>query len=109
MIAHILFHMETTDNMRDTRCFTRAFPPLWSCDLIVSTLTRDPKWPLALLRQLSRQAPDVTAAIAGGKGWLLRLAGRAAMRAKQISIDPDGRILERARSKPYGAPARFRH
>ena len=67
MIAHILFHMESTDNtLRDAQNFTPAFPLLWAYDLIVATLTRESKWRFALLQQLNPQPLDVIADLGCG-------------------------------------------
>jgi len=100
VIARILFGMETADNLvRDTRNFTPAFPLLWAYDLIVATLTRESTWRRTLLRQLDPQPPDVIADIGCGTGSFLKLVGQNAARAKLIGMDPDSRILQRARRK----------
>lgn len=85
---------------REMRNFTPAFPLLWAYDLIIAALTREATWRRALLRQLNPQAADVIADIGCGTGTFLKLIGRTAKkRPKLIGIDPDDRILKRARRK----------
>ena len=83
----------------DVRDFTPALPLLWTYDLAVASLTRESVWRRALLRQLNPQPTDVIADVGCGTGSFLVLAGKAAPSARLIGIDPDERILERARRK----------
>jgi ubiquinone/menaquinone biosynthesis C-methylase UbiE len=84
------------DNNRD---FTPALPFLWAYDLVVAADTRERVWRGALLRQLDPRSSDVIADIGCGTGSFLALLGRAAKSAKLIGVDPDERILRRARRK----------
>lgn len=102
-------HMETTDNaLRTPRNFTPAFPLLWAYDLVVAAVTRETAWRQALLRQLDPQATDVIADLGCGTGSFLKLVGSVAGRATLIGVDPDERILERARRKLSAAQSPVR-
>jgi len=82
--------------MRD---FTPAFPLLWVYDLIVAASARERTWRDALLRQLDPRPSDIIADIGCGTGSFLALLGRTARPARLIGVDPDDRILHRARRK----------
>jgi ubiquinone/menaquinone biosynthesis C-methylase UbiE len=79
--------------------FTPALPWLWAYDLSVTADTRERIWRGAFLRQLDPQPSDVIADIGCGTGSFLTLLGRTAKCAKLIGVDPDERILRRARRK----------
>ena len=64
--------------MPSERDFTPAFPLLWAYDLIVAADNRERTWRGAFLRQLDPQPSDIIA---------------------DIGVDPDDRILRRARRK----------
>ena len=85
--------------MATERDFTPALPLLWAYDLIVAADTRERTWRRALLRQLDPQPSDIIADIGCGTGSLLALLGRTAKWEKLIGVDPDLRILRRARRK----------
>jgi len=85
--------------MPDGRDFTPALPVLWAYDFIVAVFTRERTWRRALLRQLDPRPFDVIADIGCGTGSFLALLGRTAKSAKLIGVDPDDRILRRARRK----------
>jgi len=89
--------------MRDEHDFTPAFPFLWAYDLIVAALGRESTWRGAFVRQLDPRPSDVIADIGCGTGSLLALLGRSEKRAKLIGVDPDDRILGRARRKLQAA------
>jgi ubiquinone/menaquinone biosynthesis C-methylase UbiE len=92
--------MELSDRtMGNERDFTPALPLLWAYDFIVAAFTRERTWRVAFLRQLAPRPSDVIADIGCGTGSLLALLGRAAKSATLIGVDPDERILRRARSK----------
>lgn len=84
------------DNNRD---FTPALPLLWAYDLVVAADTRERVWRGALLRQLDPRPSDVIVDVGCGTGTFLALLGRNAKSAKLIGVDPDERILRRARRK----------
>ena len=91
----------TIHNQRD---FTPAFPFLWAYDLIVAAFwsgTHMAWRPLtsALLRQLGPRPSDIIADIGCGTGSFLALLGGTAKWARLIGVDPDDRILHRARLK----------
>jgi ubiquinone/menaquinone biosynthesis C-methylase UbiE len=85
--------------MANERDFTRALPLLWAYDLIVAASTRERTWRGAFLRQLDPRPSDIIADIGRGTGSFLVLLGRTAKWAKLIGVDPDDRILRRARHK----------
>jgi SAM-dependent methyltransferase len=92
--------MELDDRpMHSERDFTPAFPLLWAYDLIVAAFGRERTWRGALLRQVDPRPSDIIADIGCGTGSFLALLGGAAQCAKLIGVDPDDRILHRARSK----------
>jgi ubiquinone/menaquinone biosynthesis C-methylase UbiE len=92
--------MEMTDRrLRAKRDFTPALPLLWAYDLIVAALAWEAKWRVALLRQLDPRPSDIIADIGCGTGSFLALVGASARSARLIGIDPDHRILLRARRK----------
>jgi ubiquinone/menaquinone biosynthesis C-methylase UbiE len=82
-----------------TRDFTPAVPLLWTYDLIIAAFTREARWRGALLRQLAPQPADVIADLGCGTGSFLALLGQSPRPARLIGIDPDERILQRARRK----------
>src|SRR5215472_10809542 len=84
---------------RTMRDFTPAFPLLWVYDLIVAASARERTWRDALLRQLDPRPSDIIADIGCGTGSFLALLGRTARPARLIGVDPDDRILHRARRK----------
>jgi ubiquinone/menaquinone biosynthesis C-methylase UbiE len=88
--------------MPNERDFTPAFPFLSAYDFIVA-VGREQTWRGALLRQLAPQPTDIIADIGCGTGSFLALLGRTAKWAKLIGVDPDDRILRRARRKLEGA------
>jgi ubiquinone/menaquinone biosynthesis C-methylase UbiE len=77
----------------------RHCPFLWAYDFIVAVFTRERTWRRAFLRQLDPCPSDVIADIGCGTGSFLALLGRTAKSAKLIGVDPDDRILRRARRK----------
>jgi ubiquinone/menaquinone biosynthesis C-methylase UbiE len=85
--------------MPNERDFTPAFPFLWAYDLAVAADRRERTWRGALLRQLDPRPSDIVADIGCGTGSFLALLGRTAKWAKLIGVDPDDRILRRARHK----------
>jgi ubiquinone/menaquinone biosynthesis C-methylase UbiE len=85
--------------MRNERDFTPAFPFLWAYDLIVAAFGRERTWRGAFLRQLDPRPSDIIADIGCGTGSFLALLGRTAKLPKLIGVDPDDRILRRARRK----------
>jgi ubiquinone/menaquinone biosynthesis C-methylase UbiE len=91
--------MKVSDKtMANERDFTPAFQLLWAYDFIVA-VGRERTWRGAFLRQLDPQPSDIIADIGCGTGSFLALLGRTAKWAKLIGIDPDDRILRRARRK----------
>jgi SAM-dependent methyltransferase len=84
---------------RDERDFTPALPLLWAYDGIVAGFTREATWRGALLRQLDPRPGDVIADLGCGTGSFLTLVGTIGTAAKLIGVDPDDRILSRARHK----------
>jgi len=92
--------MEMSDRTtRNERDFTPAFPLLCAYDLIVAASARERTWRGAFLQQLDPRASDIIADIGCGTGSFLALLGRTAKSAKLIGVDPDERILRRARRK----------
>lgn len=92
--------MELTDKTPPPqRDFTPAVPLLWAYDLIVAAFTREATWRGALLRQLAPGRGDVIADLGCGTGSFLALLGRETRPALLIGVDPDPRILQRARRK----------
>lgn len=89
------------------RDFTPAVPLLWAYDLVVAAVTRESRWRAALLRQLDPRPADVIADLGCGTGSFLALLGGGARPRRLIGIDPDPRILLRARRKlgAAGVPA----
>lgn len=81
------------------RDFTPAVPLLWAYDPIVAAFTREDRWRSALLRQLHPVEGDVIADVGCGTASFLALLGKTAGQAKLIGIDPDDRILLKARAK----------
>jgi ubiquinone/menaquinone biosynthesis C-methylase UbiE len=92
--------MEMSDRtIRKKRDFTPAFPFLWAYDFIVAVDTREHTWRGTFLRQLDPRPSDIIADIGCGTGSFLALLGRTAKCAKLMGVDPDDRILRRARRK----------
>jgi ubiquinone/menaquinone biosynthesis C-methylase UbiE len=92
--------MEISDRaMRNELDFTPAFPFLSAYDLIVAAFGRERTWRGALLRQLDPRPSDIIADIGCGTGSFLALLAGTAKWAKLIGVDPDDRILHRARRK----------
>jgi ubiquinone/menaquinone biosynthesis C-methylase UbiE len=92
--------MKVSDRtIRKERDFTPALPLLWAYDLIVAAFTRERTWRGAFLRQLDPRPSDIIADIGCGTGSFLALLGRTAKWTKLIGVDPDDRILRRARRK----------
>ena len=91
------------------RDYVPAAPQLWLYDSLIAALTRESRWRGALLRQIDPKAEDLIADIGCGTGTLLALIGRTARSAVLIGVDPDERILERARRKvaDAGVSVRF--
>jgi len=85
--------------MRNERDVTPAFPFLWAYDAIVAAFGRERTWRDAFLRQLDPQPSDIIADIGCGTGSFLALLGGTAKWVKLIGVDPDDRILHRARRK----------
>ena len=81
------------------RDFTPAVPFLWTYDLIIAALTRESTWRGALLRQVNPQPEDVIADLGCGTASFLAMLGKRMTPARLIGVDPDERILERARRK----------
>jgi ubiquinone/menaquinone biosynthesis C-methylase UbiE len=95
-----VIYMEINDRtIHNEREFTPAFPLLWAYDLIVAAVGRERTWRGAFLRQLDPRPSDIIADIGCGTGTFLALLGRTAKWAKLIGVDPDDRILWRARRK----------
>jgi ubiquinone/menaquinone biosynthesis C-methylase UbiE len=80
------------------RDFTPAAPLLKAYDALAA-FTRESKWRTALLRQLNPRESNVIADVGCGTASFLILLGRQVKTARLIGIDPDGDILERARSR----------
>jgi cyclopropane fatty-acyl-phospholipid synthase-like methyltransferase len=98
--TRILIHMKTTStDLREARDFTPALPLLWAYDAIVAAFTRETLWRGTLLRQLDARSGDVIADLGSGTGSFLVLAATRQPAAQFIGIDPDDRILKRARRK----------
>src|SRR6516225_5217114 len=85
--------------MPNERDFTPAMRLLWAYDLTVAAFTRERTWRGAFLRQLDPRPSDIIADIGCGTGSFLALLGGTAKWAKLIGVDPDDRILGRARRK----------
>ncbi|SEM34022.1 Ubiquinone/menaquinone biosynthesis C-methylase UbiE [Variovorax sp. YR750] len=88
--------------LRPSRDFTPAVPVLGAYDPIVSLFTQERRWRSALLSQLAPKPGEVIADIGCGTGSflvLLALLGKDAAPGQLVGIDPDERILERARRK----------
>ena len=86
----------TSATPRGKRDFTPALPLLWAYDLIVAAFTRESTWRGALLRQLDVRPSDVIVDLGCGTGsFLVLLGGKASLHG----IDPDERVLLRARRK----------
>jgi SAM-dependent methyltransferase len=81
------------------RDFTPAVPLLWTYDPIVAAFTREDRWRSALLHQLHPVEGDVIADVGCGTASFLALLGKSASPAKLIGIDPDDKILAKARAK----------
>jgi len=93
-------YMKVRDMMMATeRDFVPALSWLWAYDLVTAADPRERRWRRALLRQMDPRPSDVVADIGCGTGTFLALLGRTAKCAKLIGIDPDERILHRARRK----------
>src|SRR5262249_5651269 len=84
------------------RDFVPAAPQLWAYDLLCLLLTRASRWRGALLRQIDPRPGDVIADVGCGTGSQMKLLGQSCPSATLIGIDPDPRILERARRKIAG-------
>ncbi|MBO9708128.1 MAG: methyltransferase domain-containing protein [Caulobacter sp.] len=84
---------------RQPRDFTPALPLLGIYDFTIATLTRERVWRSALLRQLNPQPGETIADLGCGTASFLALVGRQAGGARLVGVDPDARILERARRK----------
>jgi len=87
---------QTSGQARD---FTPALPLLRAYDFTVATFTRESVWRSALLRQLDPRESDVIADLGCGTASFLALVGKAATPVRLIGIDPDDRILAKARAK----------
>lgn len=99
-------HMnKPADTPRD---FTPALPLLGAYDLIIATLTREATWRGALLQQVNPQATDIIADLGCGTASFLALLAKAEPQAKLTGIDPDERILKRARHKLGNAKVTLR-
>ena len=82
------------------RDFTPAVPLLWTYDPIVAAFTREARWRQALLRQVDPRCGDAIADVGCGTGsFLALLGGHATAPRLLVGIDPDTRILARARRK----------
>ena len=92
--------MELGDRtMGNGRDFTPALPFLWAYDFIIAAFTGERTWRGAFLRQLDPQPSDIIADIGCGTASFLALLGKTAKSAMLIGVDPDDRILRRARRK----------
>jgi ubiquinone/menaquinone biosynthesis C-methylase UbiE len=85
--------------MDKERGFTPALPFLRAYDFVVAACTREHTWRRAFLRQLAPGPSDVIADIGCGTGTFLAWIGRTEKSAQLIGVDPDDRILRRARRK----------
>lgn len=83
--------------------FTPAFPLLGLYDPIVRLLSRDRAWRSALLAQLAPREGELIVDAGCGTGTFLMHIGLQAPRARLMGVDPDERILQRARAKLAGA------
>src|SRR5262249_23494381 len=93
-------HRKVRDRkMATKRDFIPALRWLWAYDLVAAADTRERTWRGAFLRQVDPRPSDVIADIGCGTGTLLALLGRTAKPTKLIGVDPDERILRRARRK----------
>lgn len=91
--------MMTQTDSTNRNDFTPAVPILWAYDPIVSLFTRENAWRSALLAQLAPGPSDVIADIGCGTGTMLVRLAHHAHSAKLIGVDPDERILQRAKRK----------
>lgn len=109
-LARKLFGMQSTsrnhrldDPAARAGGFTPAFPFLSLYDLVVRHLSRDRIWRSALLARLAPREGEVIVDAGCGTGTFLEDIGKYAPRARLIGVDPDERILLRARSKLTGS------
>lgn len=79
--------------------FTPAFPILALYDPLVRLLTRERAWRSALLARLAPEPGELIVDAGCGTASFLAAIGRCSPDARLIGIDPDARILERARAK----------
>ena len=93
------------------RAFTPAFPVLGLYDLVVRWFTRDRAWRSALLERLSPREGELIVDVGCGTASFLKDIARRAPRATLVGVDPDERILARARDKlaSTGAYVELRH
>ena len=82
-----------------SRDFTPALPVLGLYDLVVRLAAREHVWRAAALRRLAPADHDVIVDAGCGTGTFLARIGQAAPGATLIGVDPDERVLGRARSK----------
>jgi ubiquinone/menaquinone biosynthesis C-methylase UbiE len=81
------------------RAFTPALPVLRLYDLVVRFATREHVWRAAALARLAPTDDDVLVDAGCGTGSFLARIGQSAPGARLIGVDPDARILARARGK----------
>ena len=79
--------------------FTPAFPVLGLYDPIIRLLTRERAWRTALLASLDPRAGELIVDAGCGTATFLGDIGRHVPGVALIGIDPDERILDRARHK----------
>jgi len=79
--------------------FTPAFPLLGLYDPVVRLLSRDRAWRSALLDRLAPRAGELIVDAGCGTGTFLAEVGVHAPGAELFGLDPDVRILRRARGK----------
>lgn len=79
--------------------FTPAFPFLSLYDLVVRHLSRDRTWRSALLARLAPRENELIVDAGCGTGTFLKAIGKSATCTRLIGVDPDERILLRARGK----------
>lgn len=97
-------HTRRLDDPADrARGFTPAFPFLGLYDLVVRLVSRDRTWRSALLARLAPREGELIVDAGCGTGTFLKDIGQNAPRAGLIGVDPDERVLLRARRKLAGA------
>ena len=91
--------------------FTPAFPILGIYDPVVRLLSRDRTWRSALLARLAPQDGELIVDAGCGTATFLKDIAQCAPHATLVGIDPDERILLRARAKlaAAGVMAELRH